>query len=83
MLRYVLLLLAFLPCLPVQAQAEEAKGQVQMMAAILDPLQLDAEEAQRLCDENPEMIKCEILKERLREEAELEKSYPVLTATFE
>lgn len=63
-----------------------------MGASILDPLQIDIESATELCEEEPEMVKCDILKERLEEKRleregvelfEHETEYVVFSANFE
>lgn len=74
---------------PSSAYCAESQATVEIGAVILDPLQIDLESAKKLCDDSPEMVKCDILKERLEEKDEealisLEpREYTVYTANFE
>ncbi len=46
--------------------AAEATGH--MSAIIMDPLLIDLKEAKRFCRDEPQAVKCDILKERTKEE---------------
>ena len=64
--------------------AYAASAKVDMLTAIIDPTLLDEESALAMCEEYPEMVKCEVVKEKLREQVtENIREYDVLVANFE
>ncbi len=74
----------FLFSLPISGFA--ASGHGKMASSIIDPLRMSLEEAKRLCREEPQLVKCDVLQETLIEKdikATKKHSYHVLTANFE
>lgn len=64
----------------------EDKGKIEMLATIVDPTVLDLKAAQELCDDNPELKKCDVVRENARnheEDKAIEISYDILVANFE
>ena len=83
------LLLCFLSLILMPAMAIAETVKVEMVAAIVDPTLLDHESATLMCEENPDMVKCEVVKEKIRVERAQDAIgpfpdyYDVLVASFE
>jgi hypothetical protein len=73
---------------PLPVHASEASGEVGVR--LVDPLVIDIKEAKRFCKEEPQTVKCDILREQLKGKKLKAKvkslnnrSYNILSANFE